>query len=64
LQEEHPPDNHPPAATDPRIQIVAGLSSRLSRYNRYYYDTDHLNRAGTVAFIDGPFGALLASLPR
>jgi hypothetical protein len=38
--------------------------STLPWEDRYYYDTDHLNRAGTVAFIDGPFGALLASLPR
>ena len=38
--------------------------STLLQEDRYYYDTDHLNRAGTVAFIDGPFGALLASLPR
>lgn len=38
--------------------------SALLQEDRNYYDTDHLNRTGTAAFIDGTFGALLASLPR
>ena len=34
------------------------LSTALTE-DRYFYDTDHLNRTGVTAFIDGPLGGLL-----
>lgn len=42
-----------------RFEDMSGLLPE----DRNYYDTDHLNRTGTAAFIDGPFGALLGALP-
>lgn len=59
------------AAFDTAIQAVLARHgarfedmSTLLQEDRNYYDTDHLNRTGTAAFIDGAFGALLGSLPR
>jgi sugar phosphate isomerase/epimerase len=34
------------------------LSGALAE-DRFYYDTDHLNRAGASALIDGPLSALI-----